>query len=55
MINKDIFMENLEDPILSLKVLVGIFINFLLYKVIETFDWEQKETLNTLKKSSDCF
>ena len=48
-INKDIFMENLKVPFLTSKVLVGIFISFLLYKVIETFDWEQKEKLNRLK------
>ena len=28
---------------------MGIFISFLLFKVIETFDWEQKEKLNRLK------
>ena len=43
-------MEYLIIPPLALKVLVGVFISFLLYKVIETFDWDQKEKLNRLKK-----
>ncbi|WP_428911571.1 sensor histidine kinase [Niallia sp. Krafla_26] len=49
-INKGLFMEYVKVPSLFLKVLVGIFISYLLYKVVETFDWEQKEKLNRLKK-----
>jgi signal transduction histidine kinase len=49
-INKEIFIEYIKFPPLAFKVLVGIIIMILLNKVIETFDWEQKEKLNRLEK-----
>lgn len=49
-INNDMFLKVFHFPIQILKAAVGITINFLLIKVIDTFGWEQKEKLNRLEK-----
>lgn len=49
-INNDMFLQVFHFPIQILKAAVGIAINFLLIKVIDTFGWEQREKLNRLEK-----
>lgn len=49
-INRELFSEFFSFPTLSLKALVGLVINYLLTKVIETFSWEQEEKLKRLEK-----
>lgn len=50
MINTKLFFEIFRFPTQVLKSIVGITINVLLIKVIDTFGWEQKEKLNRLEK-----
>lgn len=49
-INDELFLNVFGFPIQILKATVGITINFLLIKVIDTFGWEQKEKLDKLQK-----
>lgn len=48
-INNDLFLSIFQIPIQIFKTSVGITINFLLIKVIDTFGWEQREKLNRLE------
>ncbi len=49
-VNNELFENIFRFPIQVGKITVGIGINFLLIRVIETFSWEQKEKLNKLQK-----
>ncbi|MCC5911751.1 MAG: hypothetical protein JJT76_15110 [Clostridiaceae bacterium] len=49
-INNQVFLQWLGFPIQIVKIIVGIGINILLIRVIETFGWEQKEKLKQLQK-----
>ncbi|MBU5311320.1 hypothetical protein KQI38_04720 [Tissierella carlieri] len=49
-INDNLFLEIFQFPIQIFKASVGITINFLLIKVIDTFGWEQKEKINRLEE-----
>lgn len=49
-INREMFYETFKFQILFLKATVGIFINYLLIKVIDTFRWEQEERLRKLEE-----
>lgn len=49
-INRDHFFEYFRFPTLTIKAVVGLVINYLLIKVIDTFSWEQEERLRRLEK-----
>lgn len=49
-INRELFKDIFGIQILFLKAIVGLLINYLLVKVIDTFSWEQEERLKKLKK-----
>ncbi len=49
-INNTLFVDFFGFPIQIGKILLGIGINLLLIRVIETFGWEQKEKLQQLQK-----
>lgn len=49
-INRELFSELFNFPTLALKAIIGLVINYLLIKVIETFSWEQEEKLKKLEK-----
>lgn len=49
-VNSQLFMEIFGFPTQILKASVGIFINILLIKVIDTFGWEQKEKIKRLEE-----
>lgn len=48
-INNSLFLEYFKLPTQILKACVGLAINFLLIKVIDTFGWERREKLNRLQ------
>lgn len=49
-INRELFKELFGIQVLFLKAIVGLLINYLLIKVIDTFRWEQEELLKKLEK-----
>lgn len=49
-LNNKLFLKLFKFPIQVLKAFVGIRIAFLLIKVIDTFDWEQREKIRRLEK-----
>ena len=49
-VNKELFIEYFKFSPLFIKAFIGFVINFLLIKVMETFNWEQEEKLNKLEK-----
>ncbi|MDR7871033.1 MAG: sensor histidine kinase [Tissierellaceae bacterium] len=48
-INRDIFYNIFNIETLFFKALIGLLINYLLVKVIDTFSWEQEEHLKRLE------
>ncbi len=49
-INWDLFVNIFRFPALAIKAVVGLVINFLLVKVIDTFSWEQEEKLKRFEE-----
>jgi len=48
-INRELFYDIFKVESLFLKALVGLLINYLLVKVVDTFSWEQEEYLKKLE------
>lgn len=50
LISKNLFQEVFNFPALAVKAVVGLIINYLLMKVIDTFRWEQEVQIKKLEK-----
>ena len=50
LINRQLFLDIFLYPVQVVKIVLGILINYKLLKIIDTFNWEQKEKLIELNR-----